>query len=132
MAAEYKLVVEQGEDYTKAFRVLDGTNQPFNWSDWTISADIKETVTSSPVVAAFNVNADADGYIWLSLSHEVTKDLTLKCYYYDVLAVRNSDDFHQYLIGGKIVVNRSVTLDSNPPASYHASYWTPAYFGGVV
>lgn len=74
-AANYDLSIACGEDFSFTLRVLDGFDDPIDFSGSTFIAEIREE-HKKPLVAAFTVTSEDDGTLKFVLTNDQTKLLS--------------------------------------------------------
>jgi hypothetical protein len=106
----YNLTIQNGESYTRDFKLLEYNNVPFDLTGYTITSWIKVSPTDAQPTAQFTASSPVptDGAIRLQLSPSASAQLTGSCYQYDI-RITSGSDVAIYPLEGKVLVSPSIT-----------------------
>lgn len=106
----YTLDIVQGESFAFAGQIVDDNGQPYDLSDYTVTAQMRVGKSDPYPAASFTVTTGTDGQLTLELSAATTLALNNACYWYDVRLVNNTTGKTEYfLTNSKALVTKSVT-----------------------
>lgn len=107
--ADVDLVIKRGDDFQLIITVTDGVD-PLNLTNYTVSAQVRETTESATVLAEFDASITnaPDGEITLILDHLITADLVDGVWDVEVIDGGNSD-WTTTLASGTVTVTPDVT-----------------------
>lgn len=115
-AGIYKLVVEQGETFQRAFKVkIKSTGLMKDYTGWTAAMQIRKSYTSAVVILALTsanskiqaVTGNANYNVLIDIPAVDTAALAPGEYVYDIEMIQGS--FVEKLLKGKLVVEPEVT-----------------------
>lgn len=89
MAQKVNLVIDQGTSFSTSFTVNDDSGDPVDFTGYTANSQMRKHYTSSNSTS-FTVTANSSGIVTLSLTANVTSNLTAGRYVYDVEVVSNT------------------------------------------
>lgn len=108
---KFNETIIRGGTFIQTNQWTDGIGQPFNFTPWTVDAQIRASYTASaPVVANFGivfVGPKSSGSYQMVLSSVSSSLLTGSAYYYDVRITAGSEIY--YLANGKLTVSPAIT-----------------------
>ena len=109
MAIIANLYIDQGTDYTITVDVTDSAGDILDLTDYTATAQIRKTYTSSSLSATFTTSiAAAAGQVTISLTDTQTSALEAGRYVYD-LNIESAGGVKTRVIEGQAVVTPGVT-----------------------
>ena len=109
MAIIANLYIDQGTDYTITVDVTDSAGDILDLTDYTATAQIRKTYTSSSLSATFTTSISAAaGQVTISLTDTQTSALEAGRYVYD-LNIESSGGVKTRVIEGQAVVTPGVT-----------------------
>ena len=109
MAIKANLTVDQGTTFTTTLNLTDSNDIPINLDDYSYSAQLRKHYTSSNSTS-FTVSGDGNtGILTLSLSANVTSNLTFGRYVYDVEITETSSGSVTRVVEGIVTVTPNVT-----------------------
>ena len=109
MAIIANLYIDQGTDYTITVDVTDSAGDILDLTDYTATAQIRKTYTSSSLSATFTTSiAAVAGQVTISLTDTQTSALEAGRYVYD-LNIESSLGVKTRVIEGQAVVTPGVT-----------------------
>ena len=109
MAIIANLYIDQGTDYTITVDVTDSAGDILDLTDYTATAQIRKTYTSSSLSATFTTSiAAVAGQVTISLTDTQTSALEAGRYVYD-LNIESGGGVKTRVIEGQAVVTPGVT-----------------------
>jgi len=109
MAIIANLYIDQGTDYTITVDVTDSAGDILDLTDYTATAQIRKTYTSSSLSATFTTSITAAaGQVTISLTDTQTSALEAGRYVYD-LNIESAGGVKTRVIEGQAVVTPGVT-----------------------
>tara|TARA_B110000503_G_scaffold23959_1_gene37637 strand:+ start:219 stop:551 length:333 start_codon:yes stop_codon:yes gene_type:complete len=109
MAIIANLYIDQGTDYTITVDVTDSAGDILDLTDYTATAQIRKTYTSSSLSATFTTSiAAAAGQVTISLTDTQTSALEAGRYVYD-LNIESGGGVKTRVIEGQAVITPGVT-----------------------
>lgn len=109
MAIIANLYIDQGTDYTITVDVTDSAGDILDLTDYTATAQIRKTYTSSSLSATFTTSiTEAAGQVTISLTDTQTSALEAGRYVYD-LNIESAGGVKTRVIEGQAVVTPGVT-----------------------
>ena len=109
MAIIANLYIDQGTDYTITVDVTDSAGDILDLTDYTATAQIRKTYTSSSLSATFTTSiAAAAGQVTISLTDTQTSALGAGRYVYD-LNIESGTGVKTRVIEGQAVITPGVT-----------------------
>ena len=109
MAILANLYIDQGTDYSITVDVTDSAGDILNLTDYTSSAQIRKTYSSSTLSASFTTSISAAaGQVTLSLTDTQTNALESGRYVYDLI-ITSSGGVTTRVIEGQVVMTPGVT-----------------------
>jgi len=107
MANKINIVIDQGTTFNTSFVILDATDTPIDFSNFTADSQLRKSYTSS-ASHAFNVQMNNAGEIILSMSANTTGNITAGRYVYDV-EVQDPSGVRSRIVEGIVTVTPQVT-----------------------
>jgi len=109
MAIIANLYIDQGTDYTITVDVTDSAGDILDLTDYTATAQIRKTYTSSSLSATFTTSISAvAGQVTISLTDTQTSALEAGRYVYD-LNIESGTGVKTRVIEGQAVITPGVT-----------------------
>ena len=105
MAKIFDLNVEAGATYTISFRYKDNNGTPFDLSDYTVQAQVRNSDTDELVFTPAITTEDVDGLVVMMFTDEQTSSFENNPYVYGVEL--HGDDVIR-LVQGKVFVSPEV------------------------
>jgi hypothetical protein len=103
------LIIEQGEDFSATFSVLEPDETAATLNSYTVFATMKKHPGASTSYTFTTSLVSSQGKITISLNNAVTSTLVPGRYYYDVFTV-TSGDIKEKRIEGNIIVQGSASF----------------------
>lgn len=103
------LIIEQGEDFSATFAVLDPDETVANLNNYTVDATLKKhpgALTSYTFTTTLTLS---QGKITISLPNSVTSTLNPGRYYYDIF-ITTPSLLRTKVVDGNAIVNGSATV----------------------
>lgn len=112
MSAGYlELYLEQGEDFSVNI-TLDALNgEPYNLANSNVKSEIRKSYWSANTTATFNsqIYNAIEGVVNLSLSSNVTSNISSGKYVYDLFLTNTTDNARSKVLEGVLFVEPSAT-----------------------
>jgi hypothetical protein len=105
MAKIFDLNVEAGATYTISFRYKDNNGTPFDLSDYTVQAQVRNSDTDELVFTPAITTEDVDGLVVMMFTDEQTSSFENNPYVYGIEL--HGDDVIR-LVQGKVFVSPEV------------------------
>ena len=99
---KHDIKIKQGGDYSIDFIYTDDDENPIDLTNWTIFSHIRQTPQSYDYFP-FTCSADENG-IHLSLSKELTDEITFSKGFYDVFITDPNNEKRTPLIQGEVTI----------------------------
>lgn len=108
MAIKANLFIDQGTDYSTSINLVDADDNVVSLADYTSSAQMRKTYSSSNAVSFSTALQSANGVVVLSLSATQTANIVAGRYVYDVYLTSSSNVVSR-IIEGIVTVTPRVT-----------------------
>jgi hypothetical protein len=92
VAIKANIVIDQGTDFSAVIDVSDAENEVYNLSGFTVAAQMRKNYASLIAVTFVASHNGSLGQIFLELSKNITSDLELGRYLYDVEITGNNGE----------------------------------------
>jgi hypothetical protein len=105
------LIIEQGEDFSATFAVLDPDETAAALNSYTVNATLKKHPGSSTSYTFTTTLTSSQGKITISLPNSVTSTLKPGRYYYDIFITNTPalGSLRTKVVEGNAIVNGSAT-----------------------
>lgn len=107
--AAINLTIEQGEDFSATFKVLNPDESTASLFGYTTAGTLRKHPGATTGYSFTTSLTIATGNITISLSNAITKTLTPGRYYYDVFLISGGGS-RRKIFEGNAIVNPSATL----------------------